>query len=335
MLVAYIFELVFITIFYISQIPWCGVSVDMTYNKPIHRSLCPPAAAHEKCTGCVGKCGCSTVMIHSECCDAFHQRKQFTGGGWQHKRAMKETTASFLDAAIFFALSIGIGAVGTAASQNLTLYESNVLGFAFLLTCSPLYIVVAFSSKTLRRKRLRRNLISLVVTLFFCATVIILHFSKWGDRWDAICAPGVYNSYWSKAIIPACAIYFAFILECLRALVWLFRPVLRRYLPNWWPFTRTLPDKPSGHRRYSQRVLGLWKRYIYHWASDKTSIWMVASTGFVLTLFGAVSLALERARMQGIAGKDYQESEMTYGQYLAMLIWVPVLVEYTYVASCK
>ena len=39
--------------------------------------------------------------------------------------------------------------------------------------------------------------------------------------------------------------------------------------------------------------------------------------------------------MQVLAGTIYQESKMTYGQYLAMLIWVPVLVEYAYVVICK
>ena len=70
-------------------------------------------------------------------------------------------------------------------------------------------------------------------------------------------------------------------------------------------------------------------------ASEKASIWVVATFGFLFTLIGGASLAVERAEMQRISRKNYEESRMTYGQYLAMLIWVPVAVEYFYVASCK
>ena len=127
----------------------------------------------------------------------------------------------------------------------------------------------------------------------------------------------------------------AFALECLRVLTWLFRLVLKRCPPNWWPFIKKLSEKHLGNRRHFQRVIGFGKRYIFNWASEETSIWVAATFGLLFTLLGGVSLALKRARMQRIAGKNYQESKMTYGQYLAMLIWVPVLVEYIYVASCK
>ena len=150
MLVAYAFELFFTIVFYLSQLKARGATGGAAYNNVIHRCLCPAVTAQGKCTGGVGKCGCSAAMIH-RCCDAFREGKQPARACWQHERAVKETTPSFLDAAIFFALSIGIGAVGTAASKKLTSYEINILGFAFFLTCSPLYIVLALSSKTLRR----------------------------------------------------------------------------------------------------------------------------------------------------------------------------------------
>ena len=334
MLVAYAFELFFIIVFYISQLTGRGAAGNEAYSDVIRRCLCRPLTTNEVCTGGVGECG-----IHSKRCNAFHERKQSTQRGWQHRRAMKETTASFLDAAIFFALSIGVGAVCTTYSQGFTGYEFSVLESAFLLTCPPLYIVFAFSSQTLRRRHLRRNLISLVVILFFYTFWIMASiFEEEGDRglrWDAICYPYNYKSRVGKGIVPRSTMVSAFALECLRVLAWLFRPALNPYLPNWWSFIKkTLLEKPLGHRRYLQRVLGFGKRYIYNWASEKTSIWVIATFGIAVTLFGGVSLALKRARMQGLAGKDYQESKMTYGQYLAMLIWVPVLVEYSYVAVC-
>ena len=347
MLVAYAFELFFIIIFYISQLKGRGATGDEAYNDVIHRCRRPPLTTNERCTDGVGGCGYSAFTIHSKRCSAYHERKQSTRGGWQHRRAMKETTASFLDAAIFFGLSIGVGAIGTRYSQGFTGYELSVLKFAFLLTCSPLYIVFAFSSQTLRRRRLRRNLISLVVTLFFCtiwiAPSMYPSIHSWGStdlRWDIICSPDSF--FRDMGLAPKFTMALAFALECLRVLTWLFRVltwlfrlVLKRYQPNWWPFIKKLPEKHLGNRRCLQCVIGFGKRYIFNWESEETSIWVVATFGFLFTLFGGVSLALKRAKMQRIAGKNYQESEMTYGQYLAMLIWVPVLVEYTYVASCK
>ena len=335
MLVAYAFELVFITVFYIQLIPWCDTSTGTTYNKPIHQSLCPPTAAHEKCTGGVDKCGCSTVMIHSKCCDTFHQRKKFTWGGWQHKRAIKETAPSFLDATIFFALSIGVGAVGTAASQRLTIYEANVLGFAFLLTYCPITIVFVSLLKTLRRKRLRRKLVSLVVFLFSGAISMIFYAFTGSDRWGAVCVPVGFTPYLDKTIITFLTIYFFLFIRCCRALILLLRSALKYCQPNWWLSIKMMPNESSGYLYCLQRVLGFRGRMVPGKMSEKTFIWLTTTPFFLLTLFGGVCLAIERARMQGIAGKDYQESKMTYGQYLAMLIWVPVLVEYAYVASCK
>lgn len=75
----------------------------------------------------------------------------------------------FANAAFFFALSIGIRASRTASSQKLTGYEINIPGFAFLLTCSPLYIALAFPFKAPRRGNLCRSLTSVLVTRFCCA----------------------------------------------------------------------------------------------------------------------------------------------------------------------
>ena len=351
MLVAYAFELIFITIFYISQLTGRGTD-DEAYNDVIHRCLCHPVTAHEKCAGGGGKCACSAVMVHSECCDAFLKKSSM--GGWLrggHKRALKETTPSFLDAAIFFAISIGIGAVGTSSSEGFTGYEADILRYAFLLTCSPLYIVLALSSKTLRRKRLRRNLISLVVVLFFLGVLMVPKFSTHGvvgGRWDTICFSYNYGSNMSRGGVSYYILYFALVFECLRLREWCFRKFCQ-YLQNWEALTKRFPEGLWGHCRCPKcalgfgghcnsprcAALGCWERSIYRWTSGKGAAWLAATICISVAWFGGVSLAKERAAMQGLAGKDYLESKMTYGQYLAMVIFVPVLVEYAYVAICK
>ena len=332
MLVAYAFELFFIIVFYLSQLT--GGRDVPGYEKPsdaVHRCPYPPVEAHKKGAGGVGQCGCG----------AFCERKQSTWGGWRHRYAMKETTLSFLDSAIFFALSIGIGAVGIASTDGFSKYEGTVLGFAFLLASSPLYIVIAFSFDRLRRKRLRRSLTSLVIILFFCAICLILSTPLEGSkrgRWGAICFADDDHSLITNEIVPLYIILVVVTLECFRAIFWVFRLTFKRCRPKRVPFDETPPERPSGHgsRRCSwQCALSFWKRYIYNWTSEKTSIWVVATCGLAATLFAGVSLAIERARMQTLAGQHYQESEMTYGQYLAMTIWVPVVVEYAYVWTCK
>src|SRR5205085_10351421 len=118
--------------------------------------------------------------------------------------AMEETTPLFLGVAIVFALSVPIASIGTAISQGLSTYESRNLGSVFLLATSPIYTVLALSSKTLRRKRLRRNLTSLAVILVSPAVVYPLFGQpRWHYRRDVIC----FNS--SYSYIPPAARYQA------------------------------------------------------------------------------------------------------------------------------
>jgi hypothetical protein len=77
------------------------------------------------------------------------------------------------------------------------------------------------------------------------------------------------------------------------------------------------------------------KRYIYNWKSEKISIWTVATITLAIAWVASVALVQDRRRMQILAGAKYQESKMGYGQFLAALIWLPVLVEYLYVFTRK
>ena len=76
------------------------------------------------------------------------------------------------------------------------------------------------------------------------------------------------------------------------------------------------------------------RQYFYNWASQKgPSGWSqpapcIYSTCWELLLY-------VRLQMQSLAGKIYTESEMTYGQQLAALSWVPVIVEYVYHMTCE
>lgn len=135
----------------------------------------------------------------------------------------------------FFALSIGIGAIGAISSQDFGRYERIVLGCAFPLTSSPLYIVLELSSESLRRIRLRRGLTSLVVILFSCASALILYYAPRvsdSERWDGICLAYGYASAAFRNIAPIILISSMLVFEALRALAWVLRRALRRHLTN-------------------------------------------------------------------------------------------------------
>ena len=130
----------------------------------------------------------------------------------------------------------------------------------------------------------------------------------------------------------------AFGCELCRVLILFIQLTAKRYILNWGYFIEMSAEKPWGKRfkrSCCQSVLAFVKRYIYNWTSQKRSIWVVATFSLLYTLFAAGNLVYYRLRMQSLAGITYTESDMTYGQYLAAFIWVPVIVEYCYHVTCK
>ena len=328
MLVAYAVELLFIVVFYLSQLTRLGAS-GRAYKNAVRKHQFPALAAHKKCTGGVGKRECS----------AIHERGQSAIETRRHDRAMEETTPSFLDAAIFFALSVAIGATGGSLSKGISVYEGRVVWCVSLLATAPLYTVFAFSSKILRRKCLRRNLISLAVILLTSGLIApLLQRYHRRERWDVICFGSSYASVGTRDLVGYSIKAIVVILEWCRLLLWLIRLASKRCLPNWGFLIEMSAEVPWGQRSrrsYWQRALGFCKQYIYNWESQRASVWVIATCGLALAFYAAGSLAYEKIKIQSIASENYSEWEMAYGQYLAMLIWVPVLVEYIYVLTGK
>ena len=67
----------------------------------------------------------------------------------------------------------------------------------------------------------------------------------------------------------------------------------------------------------------------------KITVWVTATSTLASTFFAGGCLIHDRQLMKALAGKSYNESDMSYGQYLAALIWLPVVVEYLSHIKCK
>ena len=342
MLVAYSFEISFILVLYISQ--FIGLFTKGQKGNATSNCACPRITTHD-CSG--GDCRCSAVMIHSERCVTSHGRDQpatesrnlslrerwsdFPRDAFEkHNRAMTQTTPSFLDTAIFFAISITIGIFATSNSPGFTRYESRILGYVALLATLPLHTVIAFSYSVLRRRALRQWLASLA-TLFLSIFTAAQMADSGNDRWGSICF-GYSFKLWSRRTIAT------YIILSLVAFWSMFAPDMQRMIsPIVHRVQRMIIGKSRRGDSLSQHPGLISKDWGYDQSRryGKITVWVPATSTLIFAFFAGVCLIHDRQHMKGLAGKSYNESHMSYGQYLAAFIWLPVVVEYVYHIKCK
>lgn len=160
---------------------------------------------------------------------------------------MSEATPLFLDTAIFFALSVAAGLGVIATSPDITHYEVRALGYVALLVAFPLYTVLAFSSETLRRNHLRRNLISLSVVLLSLGvmgtTVRIT-----SANWDWICVG--YNNRFrtARTILNYFIGAIPLLCEVCRTIIWLIQLTAKDFIAKWEFFIEMSAENPWGQR---------------------------------------------------------------------------------------
>ena len=217
-----------------------------------------------------------------------------------HNWAMRETTPTFLDTAIFFTLSVAIGIDATGFSRRITNYEIRVLAYVSVLVASPLYTVLALSLGTLRR-----NLTSLVVILL-CIGVAAPAFTvnSGGDRWGSICFSDTIMFMIARTTMAS---FFGAIFLACELCRLLLGPIQRATQGSRREFLKQMPqEQPWGRqadRSCWQSVPSFSKRYIYNWTQHKGPIWAVATFSLIFTLTAAGHLAIERGRMQSLAGQ--------------------------------
>lgn len=251
-----------------------------------------------------------------------------------------ETIPSFLDTAIFFALSVAIGMLATYISQGFTKYEERILGYVALLAALPLHTVLPLSCSALRRKSLRQGLASLATILLCLGAVFMMgvgKLSRGNDRWGLICFGYNIRFRSGRTIATNIIVVLATFWSVLGPGILPIGLRLRRMItvtPR--PSSMTTSERGMGYSS-SQQSGPSFK----HWGYDqstrlgKITVWVTATSTLASTFFAGGCLIHDRQLMKALAGKSYNESDMSYGQYLAALIWLPVVVEYLYHIKCK
>ena len=330
MLAAYLFEIFFILVLYISRLTGLctkGTSGDATDNCQCLATKANDCGDHE--------CKCSAVVIHTEDCiktshernrsmrehrDGFHGRAR--SAFQRHNHAMMEAIPSFLDTAIFFSISIGIGMTATNDSQGFTQYEKRIFGYVAPLATLPQYAVITLSDiAQLPRRDLRLWLASLA-TLLACGSASAMLGSYFGskpwyelgsktDRWGLICFGYGVKFKSAKTSATGFTIVFAAFMSS-----WPIFIFSRKVASSWFPERLEKPPVELG------KLLSM--------RGKKIAAWAAATSILALTFFEGACLIYDRQHMKALAGRKYNESDMSYGQYLAAFIWLPVVVEYLY-----
>lgn len=266
------------------------------------------------------------------------------GAIWRaHASATIKIMDTFLDAATFFALSVTIATFGYL-SRDLTIYERNMLHHVSLLTMGSLYVVLGFTYKTLRRRKLRCGLVTLtaLMTSIMC---LVEFYQRSIERpyTFAICRAVDTFFFRPQIVIPASVVIIFEGIGVLASVATFFARRRGRnvsveigipQISNWvlvgWTYlkrTGLFAQKPftvSEHLDHLRRAPGM-----------TPGLWAVASFGLLVSWSSAIVIFCARGEFQMAAGDYYEENEMGYGQILAALIWLPVLVEYAYFALCK
>jgi len=264
-----------------------------------------------------------------------------------HEATIKKIMDTFLDAATFFALSITIASLAYTG-MRITTYERDMLLSVSSLNLGGLYVVLSFSHRQLRRRRLRASLVSLVplLNLIYYG---VSHTSY--PSWYRLCKyMGTELSGLSAIPTIICGmIEVVGVMTFLCNWLYVKRTKCRR---NWSSLELDLGNNPSvdvgifaildgartialtwrQRKRVKQTLPAL---PIQKDVWQERSTWVVATFGLALTWVSTAAISWSRRRSREVAGDDYVENTFGYGQILALLIWLPVLLEYVYFAYCE
>lgn len=104
-------------------------------------------------------------------------------------------------------------------------------------------------------------------------------------------------------------------------------------------------DEENGYRRRRRRGClcddSAWKhtkvgkvvhKLLY---SKNIAIWATSTFGLVNAWLTLADLIITRNQVHRLAGEKFEDDELGYGQIVAALLWLPVVVEYGYIFSCE
>jgi hypothetical protein len=273
----------------------------------------------------------------------------------QNNIIIKRITDTFLDAATFFALAIAVTALIYMFRRNTTLYEKLLIVYVCYSNLFGLYIILCFSYKNLRRRRLRVGLVSLCSTTIY-AMWIVRHINSSSDFRSPMCKGELdMMGTWDFVTIPHIVAFMEFSGHSITIGKWACakfskqqkqRDLIELQLHNLlsdvgiFEFLNTLGMLLS--MIYSclcglppASDLAVARALRARGAFQSLLRWLVATVCLSLSWFLAASFFCARRKSQEYGGNANKDNEFGFGQILAFLAWLPVVVEYVYFTHCR
>jgi len=262
----------------------------------------------------------------------------------KHEFCIYRTMEIFLDAATFFAFSIGVAGLTGIWESGFESYKKNLTMSVAVFSILPLLVVLPLSYDRLRRKRLRVGFVilaMLMATVLVAGDLLIYNPSAKANYWEQACG----DTYALVVIIWRVCIVFI----CLLAIQVIIGPVCycfvllfqRRVWENHSTFLERFKQvqhdrRKTRHMRWHRRKHP-WIRYIYGFFvfDDQPFTWRLSIVSLLMTWVMMGLILWTRFSMQNAAGEHYEENKMTFGQVLSGLMWLPVVVDYVYMFVCK
>jgi len=262
-----------------------------------------------------------------------------------HQYCMQRTMETFLDAAIFFALAVNVAGLRAITRRKQTLYASMQTANIAVFSIAPVLTILSLRYNQLRRRTWRVSLAIIATTM---ATVVVICGTMYGfgtlSNWFFVCYnPNIPSFVWVTILTLMCWLEYQVILgPACYFLTLFFRYQLWRVRSKQSPnfFVRLL-DVNHGRRsarqqRREQRkhpiLAQVWRVIV---PDDQPFAGRLAVICYIMTCMLLGMILYIRLPMQKVAGKHFKENELGFGQILAALMWLPVVVEYFQIAVCR
>ena len=270
----------------------------------------------------------------------------------KHEAAVIASSGIFLDAAVYFSLSISFAAIIFNYKNKPLLYEDKLSQTSTLLAIDAPIAIILLSYPWLDRRDLRVFLAAAAALMTFIIQFMFRKAKSFNPDtslcfdWDAT-IEGFFRDRFIVKAVWVCLVFPFF--------VWKVVP--------WQSFHKSHLDRDIELRkgfRIPQRLriwqrMPLWERMInsrpiillsnfstlvyeratsIHW--EVLIAYFLAGYALYDTIYDILFLRFLRNQEKEISStKDQAETQWGYGQILAVFVWVPVLVEYCYVLGWK
>ena len=270
----------------------------------------------------------------------------------KHEEAVIASSGVFLDAAVYFSLSISFAAVIFNYKNQPLLYEDKLGQTSTLLAIDAPIGILLLSYPWLDRRDLRTFLVAAAALMTFIIQFMFRKAKSFNPEtnlclnWDAT----VEGFFTDRFIVKAVWVCLVFPFFVWKVVPWrLFRKShldhgvkLRKefHIPQrlriwqklpWWE--RMIDSRPI--KSLSSFSASVYKRGRQtHW--EALIAYFLAAYALYANIYDILFLHFLRNQEKEISvNKDQAETQWGYGQILAVFVWVPVLVEYCYVLGVK